>query len=102
VRGREYYISLDPDSKGHVVAFTTDCAQADSPLSWLPSIQPGQTLHIRVNVAFPNHLYYQDTKDNFLGGPVVVARNFMRKKKESSGDCESDAEEEESDTKYDE
>lgn len=106
VRGREYYISLAPGSANLVLSFTRSCVSAKNPISWLPSLSPGQTLHVRVNSAFPNLLYYQDSKEKFLGGPVVVVRNFNfknnSKKKESDGDCESSDDEASSATQYDE
>lgn len=106
VRGREYYVSMVPYSGGGdpTLGFTSSCASAKTAFSWLPTLKPGQTLHFRVNAAFPNHFYYQDTKERFIGGPVIVARNFEQKKKKretTSGTC-SDEEENSTDTQYDE
>jgi hypothetical protein len=102
VRGREYYISLAPGSSALSLNFTKSCVSGKNPFSWLPSLQAGQTLHVRVNAAFPNSLYYQDAKERFVGGLIVVARNFNFKKdrKKESEECES--EEESSATQYDE
>lgn len=105
VRGREYYISMVGYSgnQGVSVGFTSSCTSAAKPFSWLPIINPGQTLHVRINASFPDHFYYQDTKERFIGGPVIVARNFEQKRKgreTTSGTC-SDEEGNSTDTQYD-
>lgn len=110
IRGKTYAISNDMES-GRSIVFTTSSNGGKNDPNRLTFayqnkdgeilrkfdesangvLKSGQTLVVKIGRFFPNHFYYQDTEESFLGGPVIVQKNFARNPRPSRDDSDSDS-----------
>jgi hypothetical protein len=81
IHGRRYAISLRSSDPNRKIVFTKSCAVGKEGFSWLPFVGANQTLEFNVTPAFPRYFYYQDSTERFLGGPLIVTRNFSHENK---------------------
>lgn len=81
IRGKTYHLSMSALSKKSIMLTTDPCGGKNAkPLVIngvvCPIIEPGSTVSFRVGGDFPNILFYQDTKEEFLGGAIVVQKPY--------------------------